>query len=77
MNIYALVWLSEAQMPRSDPYFPLSHWVPMVYDCRLISGTTFVIAMACSGALPCEIPDAKDVLPVEPLETHGRGQQDL
>ena len=37
-----LVWLSEAQMRRIEPYFPLSHGVPRV-DARVISGIIFVI----------------------------------
>ena len=38
-----LIWLSEAQMRRIAPYFPLSHGVPRVDDCRVISGIIFVI----------------------------------
>jgi len=38
-----LVWLSEAQMRRIEPYFPLSHGVPRVDDRRIISGIIFVI----------------------------------
>ncbi|KQN02302.1 transposase [Sphingobium sp. Leaf26] len=38
-----LIWLSEAQMRRIEPYFPLSHGVPRVEDRRIISGTIFVI----------------------------------
>jgi hypothetical protein len=29
-----LIWLSEAQMRRIEPYFPLSHGVPGVDDRR-------------------------------------------
>ena len=29
-----LIWLSEAQMRRIEPYFPLSHGVPRVDDRR-------------------------------------------
>jgi transposase len=36
-------WLSEAQMRRIAPYFPLSHGVPRVDDRRVISGIIFVI----------------------------------
>jgi len=35
--------LSEAQMRRIEPYFPLSHGVPRVDDRRVISGIVFVI----------------------------------
>lgn len=38
-----LFWLSEAQMRRIEPYFPLSHGVPRVDDRRIISGIIFVI----------------------------------
>ena len=33
-----LFWLSEAQMRRIEPYFPLSHGVPRVDDRRVLSG---------------------------------------
>ena len=38
-----LVWLSDAQMERINPYFPLSHGVPRVDDRKVISGIIFVI----------------------------------
>lgn len=38
-----LIWLSEAQMRRIEPYFPRSHGVPRVDDRRIISGIIFVI----------------------------------
>ena len=38
-----LIWLSEAQMRRIQPYFPLSHGVPRVDDRRVLSGIVFVI----------------------------------
>jgi putative transposase len=38
-----LFMLSEAQMRRIEPYFPLSHGVPRVDDRRVISGIVFVI----------------------------------
>ena len=38
-----LIWLSEAQMRRIKPYFPLSHGVPRVDDRKVISGVIFVI----------------------------------
>lgn len=38
-----LIWLSEAQMRRIEPYFPLSHGVPRVDDRGVISGIIFVI----------------------------------
>jgi putative transposase len=38
-----LIWLSEAQMRRIAPYFPLSHGIPRVNDRRIVSGIIFVI----------------------------------
>ena len=38
-----LIWLSEAQMRLIEPYFPLSHGVPRVNDCRIVSGIIFVL----------------------------------
>ncbi|SDT10071.1 Transposase [Erythrobacter sp. HL-111] len=38
------LWLlSEAQMRRIEPYFPLSHGIPRVDDRRIVSGIVFVI----------------------------------
>ncbi len=38
-----LIWLSESQMRRIEPYFPLSHGIPRVDDRKVISGIIFVI----------------------------------
>ena len=38
-----LLLLSEAQLRRIEPYFPLSHGVPRVDDRRVLSGIIFVI----------------------------------
>jgi transposase len=38
-----LLMLSEAQMRRIEPCFPLSHGVPRVDDRRVLSGILFVI----------------------------------
>ena len=38
-----LFWLSDKQMQRIEPWFPLSHGVPRVDDRRVISGIIFVI----------------------------------
>lgn len=38
-----LIWLSERQMERIAPYFPLSHGIPRVDDRRIISGIIFVL----------------------------------
>ena len=38
-----LLMLSDAQMRRLEPHFPLSHGVPRVDDRRVLSGILFVI----------------------------------
>ena len=38
-----LIWLSQGQMRRIEPYFPLSHGVPRVDDRKVLSGIVFVI----------------------------------
>ena len=38
-----LLLLSDAQMRRIEPYFPLSHGSPRVDDRRVLSGILFVI----------------------------------
>ena len=38
-----LFLLSERQMARISPYFPLSHGVPRVDDRRVVSGIVYVI----------------------------------
>ena len=38
-----LIWLSEAQMRRIEPYFPLLHGVSWADDRRIISGIIFII----------------------------------
>jgi transposase len=38
-----LFLLSEAQMARISPHFPLSHGVPRVDDRRVVSGIVYVI----------------------------------
>ena len=38
-----LFWLSEQQLARIEPYFPLAHGVPRVDDRRVVSGIIFVI----------------------------------
>jgi putative transposase len=38
-----LFWLSDKQLRRIEPYFPLSHGIPRVDDRRVISGIIFVI----------------------------------
>ena len=38
-----LFWLSQAQVRRIQPYFPLSHGVPRTDDQRVVSGILYVI----------------------------------
>ena len=38
-----MILLSDAQMARISPFFPLSHGVPRVDDRRVVSGIIFVI----------------------------------
>lgn len=38
-----LLWLSDRQMARIEPFFPLAHGVPRVDDRRVLSGIVFVI----------------------------------
>src|SRR3546814_10846965 len=38
-----LIWLSEAQMGRIEPYCPLSRGVPRVHDRRIVSDIIFVV----------------------------------
>ena len=38
-----LIWLSEAQVRRIEPHFPLSRGIPRVDDRWIISGIIFVI----------------------------------
>ena len=44
-----LLLLSEAQMRRIEPFFPLSHGVPRVDDRRVLSGMLFVIRNGVRG----------------------------
>ncbi len=60
-----LVWLSNAQMRRLEPFFPLSHGVPRVDDRRIVSGIVFVIRNAvrlCSG-MPTESRQNRAFMP--------------
>lgn len=53
------VWLlSEAQMRRIEPFFPLSRGVVRVDDRRVISGIVFVLrnGLRWRGALPAQGP---------------------
>ena len=37
-----LIWLTDAQMARLEPYFPKSHGKPRVDDRRVLSGIIFI-----------------------------------
>ena len=84
-----LIWLSEAQMRRIEPYFPLSHGVPRVDDRRIISGIIFVLRNGLRWRdAPAEYPQPietrqsapvptpttqPDPTLVSPTSPHGRG----
>ena len=74
-----LIWLTEAQMRRIEPYFPLSHGVPRVDDRRIISGIIFVIKNGLRWRdAPAEYGPHKTIYkPLHPLEPDGRVQQNL
>ena len=44
-----LLLLSDAQMRRIEPYFPLSHGVPRVDDRRVLSGILFITASSAGA----------------------------
>ena len=46
-------WLTEAQLARMSPHFPLSHGIPRVDDKRVISGIIHVIR---NGLRWCDAP---------------------
>ena len=48
-----LPMLSEAQMRRIEPFFPLSHGVPRVDDRRVLSGIVYVLK---NGLRWCDAP---------------------
>ena len=48
-------WLSQSQLERIEPYFPLSHGVPRVDDRRVVSGIVHVIR---NGLRWCDAPAA-------------------
>jgi hypothetical protein len=72
-----LIWLTEAQMPKIEPYFPLSHGVPRVDDRRIISGIIFVIRGGLRWRDNGVWATQDDLQSVYPLEPYGRVQQDI
>ena len=42
-------WLSDAQMARIEPFFPLSHGIARVDDRRVLSGIIHVIRIGMRG----------------------------
>ena len=50
-----LLWLTEAQMERLKPFFPLSHGKPRVDDRKVLSGIVFI---SCNGLRWRDAPDA-------------------
>ena len=47
-----LFWLSEEQLARIEPFFPLAHGVPRVDDRKVISGIIFVIKNGLRWRMP-------------------------
>ena len=74
-----LFLLSEAQMRRIEPYFPLSHGIARVDDRRMVSGIVFVIRNGLRWRdAPARVWSAQDDLqPVHSLEPAWGVQQDL
>ena len=74
-----LIWLSEGQMRRIEPYFPLSHGVPRVDDRRIVSGIIFVIRNGLRWRdAPQEYGPHKTIYNrFHPLEPAGRVQPHL
>ena len=70
--------LSEAQMRRIEPYFPLSHGVPRVDDRRIVSAIIYVIkhGLMWRGSQRLR-PAQNDLQPLHPLEPPGRVQPHL
>lgn len=64
-----LMWLSEAQIRRIEPYFPLSHGVPRVDDRRII----FVIGngLRWRGCACAIRPTQNDLQSLRSLEQAG------
>ena len=44
-----LLWLSDDQLDRIKPYFPLSHGVPRMEDNRVVKRIVFVIKNGLGG----------------------------
>ena len=66
-----LFLVSERQMARISPFFPLSHGVPRVDDRRLVSGIIYVIRDAVEGR-SYRLRPAQDALQsLHPLEPDG------
>jgi transposase len=72
-----LIWLSEAQMRRVEPHFPLSHGMPRVDDRRIISGIIFIIRNGLRWRNAPEEYGQDRLQPLHPLEPARRVQPDL
>jgi transposase len=57
-----LFLLSERQMARISPFFPLSHSVPRVDDRRVVSGIIYVIRTGCMEGCAGGLWSAQDAL---------------
>ncbi len=65
-----LFLLSEREMSRISPRFPLAHGVTRVDDCRVMSGIVYAVRNGLQwGRCPQEVRSAQDtVQPLHPLE---------
>ena len=74
-----LFLLSQAQMRRIAPYFPLSHGIPRVDDRRVISGIIFVIKNGLRWRdAPKDYGPHKTILqPLHPMERAWGLQPDI
>mgnify|MGYP003640536930 CR=1 FL=1 len=72
-----LIWLTDRQMKRIEPYFPLSHGIPRVDDRRVLSGIIFVIRNGLRWRdAPSDYGQQDNLQPVHPMEQAWRVQQD-
>ena len=73
-----LFLLSQAQMRRIAPYFPLSHGIPRVDDRRVISGIIFVIKNGLRWRdAPKDYGPHKTLQPLHPMERAWGLQPDI
>jgi hypothetical protein len=73
-----LFLLSEGQMARLSPFFPLAHGVPQVDDRRVVSGIVYVIRNGLQWKdAPRPMVPQDALQPLHALEPAGGVRQDL